>query len=193
MNVIDQEQAIKVMNEGFPIIFQTDTLPAIGCKPEFSETIYINKVRNKNKSLILMGAEISQLLEFVHESAIDDFNLLASKYWPGALTMVIPTTDKEKFNFHLNKKTLGLRIPRSSYVKSLIKESGPLATSSANISGNKTPTIAEEVSNNLPNVDVLGPIPWPKCSGEASTIISWRKKGKWKLLRKGQVLIPEVL
>ena len=62
---------------------------------------------------------------------------------------------------------------------------------------NQLKALAQEkitlLKNNLPNVDVLGPIPWPKCSGEASTIISWRKKGKWKLLRKGQVLIPEVL
>ena len=40
MNVIDQKLALEKLNSGFPIVFQTDTLPAIGCLPKFSEIIY---------------------------------------------------------------------------------------------------------------------------------------------------------
>ena len=39
MNVIDQKLALKKLDNGLPIIFQTDTLPAIGCLPKFSEII----------------------------------------------------------------------------------------------------------------------------------------------------------
>ena len=76
--------------------------------------------------------------------------------------------------------------------KDLINETGPLLTSSANLSGNEALTTADGVANNLPNIDILGPVPWAKCSGEASTIISWVSNGNWKLIRKGRVFIPRV-
>ena len=43
MNVINQKLALEKLNNGLPIIFQTDTLPAIGCLPKFSEIIYKTK------------------------------------------------------------------------------------------------------------------------------------------------------
>ena len=99
MNVIDQKVALEKLNSGLPIIFQTDTLPAIGCLPKFSEIIYKVKKRNINKPLILMGAENYQLNEFVHKSALDDYKYMASRYWPGPLTMIIPISEKSKSLF----------------------------------------------------------------------------------------------
>ena len=192
MNVIDQKLALKKLDSGSPIIFQTDTLPAIGCLPKFSEIIYRIKKRDIKKPLILMGAEISQFIDLVHESALDDFKYMASRYWPGPLTIIIPISEKSKLFLSSSNFTLGLRIPNSRMAKFLIKESGPLLTSSANLSGNPTATCPKDISINLPNVDILGPIPWEKCSGTASTIISWLNYRKWKIIRKGQVLIPEI-
>ena len=40
MNVINFESALKTLKSGLPVIFQTDTLPAIGCLPEFADIIY---------------------------------------------------------------------------------------------------------------------------------------------------------
>ena len=79
MNVINQKLALEKLNNGLPIIFQTDTLPAIGCLPKFSEIIYKTKKRDKNKPLILMGAETNQLQEFVHQSALQDYKSISSK------------------------------------------------------------------------------------------------------------------
>ena len=73
MNVIDQKLALEKLNSGSPIVFQTDTLPAIGCLPKFSEMIYKIKKRDIKKPLILMGAEKSEFDDFVHESALGDF------------------------------------------------------------------------------------------------------------------------
>ena len=92
MNVIDQKLALEKLNSGLPIIFQTDTLPAIGCLPKFSEIIYKIKKRERNKPLILMGAENFQFNDLVHQSALDDFKYMASRHWPGPLTMIIPTS-----------------------------------------------------------------------------------------------------
>ena len=192
MNVIDHKLALKKLSSGLPIIFQTDTLPAIGCIPKFSKVIYKIKKRDTKKPLILMGAEIFQFNEFVHESALDDYKYMATKYWPGPLTIIIPISEKSKAFLSSSNFTLGLRIPNSMMAKILIKESGPLLTSSANISGLLPATNAKDISMELPNVDILGPVPWEKCSGKASTIISWVNHGKWKIIREGQILIPEI-
>ena len=189
MNVIEQKLALEKLNSGLPLIFHTDTLPAIGCVPRFSEIIYKIKKRDIKKPLILMGAENYQFHEFVQESALEDYEYMASRYWPGALTIVIPISEKKKSLLTSSNLTIGLRIPNSIMAKSLIKESGPLLTSSANLSGSPTATNAKDISNELSNVDILGPIPWVKCSGKASTIISWVHRGKWELIRAGQVSI----
>ncbi len=192
MSVIDHKLALKKLNNGLPIIFQTDTLPAIGCLPKFSEIIYKIKKRDINKPLILMGAENYQFKEFVHKSALFDYKYMASRYWPGPLTIVVPISEKSKL-FSANNLTLGLRIPNSKMAKFLISESGPLLTSSANISGFAPATSAKDIALELPDVDILGPVPWEKCSGKASTIISWVNNGNWKIIRKGQLLIPEIM
>ena len=189
MNVINTESALDKLKSGLPIIFQTDTLPAIACLPEFSQIIYDIKKRDGNKPLILMGADNEQLRDYVHESAKEDYENLAAKYWPGALTMIIPVSENKKSTVTSKNFTLGLRIPNSHIAQSLIRETGPLLTSSANISGIQGSITAEGISLDLPNVDILGPLPWERCSGKASTIISWVKYGDWNLIRKGQVSI----
>ena len=122
MNLLDRESAVKTLKRGLPIIFPTDTLPAIGCLPEFSNIIYKFKKRDKNKPLILMGSEEKQLIDYVHESAKEDYKNVASNYWPGALTMVIPSSEKQTLILTSKDLTLGLRIPNSYIAQSLIKE-----------------------------------------------------------------------
>ena len=193
MKIISQFEALEKLKIGEPIIFQTDTLPAIGCLPEYSEVIYKIKKRDKNKALILMGSQIQEVLDYVDNDARDDFQKIAEKFWPGPLTLVIPTRKNKSLNFITSENTLGIRIPDSITARSLILKTGPLATSSANISGINTSFDAESVSNDLPEVDILGPIPWQKCSGLGSTIISWVKDGKWRLVREGQIPISKII
>ncbi len=192
MNIVDYKIALKTLKIGLPIIFPTDTLPAIGCLPKFSNVIYEFKKRDRDKPLILMGSEYEQLIDYVHESAKKDFEHIASKYWPGALTMVIPASEKRTKIITSNDLTLGLRIPNSYMAKTLMKETGPLLTSSANISGFTGSTTVEGIALDFPSVKILGPIPWGKRSGKASTIIFWKKSGDWRLIRKGEVLVREL-
>ena len=189
MHITCQDEALKILKGGFPLIFQTDTLPAIGCLPEFSESIYSVKKREKNKALILMGSNISQVLKYVHLNAKDDFLRIAERFWPGALTIVIPISDNKFFNFVTQDNTLGIRIPNSESAQKLISKSGPLATSSANISGQSPSLTLEEVSADLPNVHLLDSQTGQKCSGQGSTIISWEGRQKWKIIRKGEIKI----
>ena len=192
MNLVDCESALKTLKSGLPIIFPTDTLPAIGCLPKFSNTIYKFKKRDKNKPLILMGSEQKQLIDYVHESAKEDYKNIASNYWPGALTIVIPSSEKQNVILTSKDLSLGLRIPNSDIAKSLMRETGPLLTSSANISGHKGSMTAEGIALDFPSLKILGPIPWNKISGRGSTIISWKKSGDWRIIRKGDVLVKEL-
>ena len=191
MNLVDDKLALKTLKSGLPIIFPTDTLPAIGCLPKFSNIIYKYKKRDKNKPLILMGSEQKQLIDYVHESAKEDFENIALNYWPGALTIVIPSSGKKNVFLTSKDLTLGLRIPNSHVAQSLIKETGPLLTSSANISGFTGSMTAEGIALDFPSTKILGPIPWGKSSGKASTIISWNKSGDWRMIREGEVLVSE--
>jgi len=165
MNLVDCETALKILKSGLPIIFPTDTLPAIGCLPRFSNIIYEFKKRDRNKPLILMGSEHKHLIDYVHESAKEDYENLASKYWPGALTIVIPASVNQTAHLTSNDQTIGLRIPNSNIAQSLLRETGPLLTSSANISGFKGSITAEGIALDFPSVKILGPIPWVKGSG----------------------------
>jgi len=192
VNIVDYKVALKSLKSGLPIIFPTDTLPAIGCLPNFSNVIYEFKKRDRDKPLILMGSEHEQLIDYVHESAKKDYENIASKYWPGALTMVIPASEKQTKILTSNDLTIGLRIPNSYMAQSLMKKTGPLLTSSANISGFKGSTTIEGIALDFPSVKILGPIPWGKRSGKASTIIFWKKSGDWRLIRKGEVLVKEL-
>jgi len=192
MNIVENKTALKTIKSGLPIIFPTDTLPAIGCLPKFSKIIYEFKKRDRNKPLILMGSDNEQLIDYVHESAKEDFEKIASKYWPGALTMVIPASEQQNELLTSKDHSLGLRIPNSSIAQSLIQETGPLLTSSANISGFTGSITAESIALDFPSVEILGPIPWEKSSGKASTIISWKKSGDWRMIREGEVLVREL-
>ena len=162
MNLVDCKSALKTLKSGLPIIFPTDTLPAIGCLPKFSNIIYEFKKRDRDKPLILMGSENKQLIDYVHESAKEDYENIASKYWPGALTIVIPTSEKQTTILTSNDLTIGLRIPNSYMAQSLMKETGPLLTSSANISGFKGSITVEGIAQDFPSVKILGPFPWGK-------------------------------
>ena len=73
-----------------------------------------------------------------------------------------------------------------------MRETGPLLTSSANISGYKGSITAEGIALDFPSLEILGPIPWDISSGKASTIISWKKNGDWMLIREGEVLVREL-
>ena len=192
MKLINCDKAMNTLKRGLPIIFPTDTLPAIGCLPKFSKIIYEFKKRDRNKPLILMGSNQKQIIDYVHESAKEDYKNIAAKYWPGALTMVVPSSVKYSAILTSRDLTIGLRIPNLYMAQSLLEKTGPLLTSSANISGLSGSITAEGIALDFPSLEILGPIPWKKSSGKASTIISWKKSGDWRLIREGEVLVREL-
>ena len=176
------------LNNGSLALFPTDTLPALCSYPKYSKKIWTIKKRPLHKPLILMGGCYEDLFEFVQPCAFEDGLKMAKIYWPGALTIVLPTVGKLSDNLNSNSNYLGLRVPALKIARDLLLRTGPLATTSANISGKSPVKDALEASIQFPGIPILGPVPWPNSSGMASTVIEWNQ-GKWELLRAGSVVL----
>ena len=65
-------------------------LPALAASPDHAAQIWTLKQRPQDKPLILMAAEADQLLALTSEDARIDAQPLARRFWPGALTLVLP-------------------------------------------------------------------------------------------------------
>jgi len=170
-------------------LFPTDTLPALCSYAKYSKQIWTIKKRPLNKPLILMGGCIDDLFEFVKPCAIEDGLKMAKIHWPGALTIILPTLGNLSESLNCNSNSIGFRVPDLRVARDLLLQTGPLATTSANISGKPPVKDALEASIQFPGVPILGPLPWPSSSGMASTVIQWEGKAKWNLLRPGAVVL----
>ena len=174
------------LKKGSLALFPTDTLPALSSYPKYSKNIWTVKQRPLNKPLILMGGCLDDLFEFVQPRAIEDGLNMAQKYWPGPLTIILPTVGNFSKYLNCNSSSVGFRVPDLKLARDLLISTGPLATTSANISGQSPVKDAIEASIQFPGIPLLGPLPWPNSSGIASTVIEW-DQGKWNLLRAGSV------
>ena len=182
------ELALK-LKKGSLGLFPTDTLPALCSYTKYSKQIWTIKKRPLNKPLILMGGCIEDLFDFVKPCAIEDGLKMAKIHWPGALTIILPTLGNLSETLNCNSNSIGFRVPDLRVARELLLQTGPLATTSANISGKSPVKDALEASIQFPGVPILGPLPWPSSSGMASTVIEWKGKAKWNLLRPGAVLL----
>tara|TARA_Y100001968_G_scaffold253124_1_gene238698 strand:- start:762 stop:1367 length:606 start_codon:yes stop_codon:yes gene_type:complete len=178
------------LNKGSLALFPTDTLPALCSLPEYSKKIWTIKKRPLNKPLILMGGCLEDLFEFVQPHAIKDGLKMANIYWPGALTIILPSTGKLSNYLNCNSNSIGFRVPALRIARDFLLKTGPLATTSANISGKTPVKDALEASSQFPKIPILGPLPWPSSSGMASTVIEWNE-GRWNLLRAGSVILNQ--
>jgi len=176
------------LKKGSLALFPTDTLPALCSYPKYSKKIWTIKKRPSSKPLILMGGCLDDLFEFVKPCAIEDGLKMAKIYWPGALTIILHTIGNLSNYLNCNSNSLGFRVPDLKLARDLLLKTGPLATTSANISGKSPVKDALEASIQFPGIPILAPVPWPKSSGLASTVVEW-KEGEWNLLRAGSVVL----
>ena len=73
---------------------------------------------------------------------------LAERFWPGALTLVVPKQPNLPAVLSPHP-TIGVRMPNHSFALELLSQTGPLATTSANLSGGPDPLTAEDVFSQL--------------------------------------------
>lgn len=173
------------MARGLACLFPTDTLPALAARPAASAQIWELKERPASKPLILMGADLTQLVEVLGHPWQDEWTWEASRCWPGPTTLVLPVGGPITEALHPGGSSLGLRVPDCAMAIDLLRITGPLATTSVNRSGQPPATTAEAAAEMMPSLPLLGPLPWPKGAGRASMVKAWRGDGHWDVLRGG--------
>ena len=166
-------------------IFPTDTLPALAALPASAHQIWTLKARPATKPLILMGADPADLLAALQQPLHPDWEAMARQVWPGPCTLVLPASGGLLDQLHPQGSTVGLRIPAAAASIALLRLTGPLATTSANRSGEPACQNADQASAVFPDTPRLGPLPWPDGSGQASTVLRWTGPGAWQVLRSG--------
>lgn len=174
---------------GEAVLFPTDTLPALACRPAAAALLWRLKQRPADKPLILMGADLPQLITVLGVPWQEAWLEQARSSWPGAVTLVLPVSGALTDHLHPGGTSLGLRVPACERARELLRLSGPLATTSANRSGQPAATTAAEAARQFPGLALLEPLPWPPGSGQASTVLAWRGEESsddpWAVLRSG--------
>lgn len=142
------KQAVETLKSGEIVAFPTDTVYGI-CADTFNkeavEKIFYAKKRPVDKPLQVLIA-CKRDIESITDKKLEMLELLASEFWPGALTVVVPA--KKDFPRWVTGglDTVGIRMPANKIALNLIEAFGaPLAATSANISGQLDPVNAQEV------------------------------------------------
>ena len=194
MPQVSLDRAIVAAKNGNLISFPTDTVPALATIPESAQLIFQAKQRSQDKPLILMVGKVADLWQYVEgtEREIEIWQAIAHRYLPGALTLVLPASDRLPSVMNpLKNQTIGLRVPDCEIARSILLQTGALATTSANLSGAPPLLTMAEISGRFPQVftlDIELNIP---TSEQPSTVIKWNNSG-WKLLRQGAVEFTEL-
>jgi L-threonylcarbamoyladenylate synthase len=176
---------------GGAALLPTDTLPALAVHPDQAGQIWTRKQRPADKPLILMGADLEQLQALLAIPWQDAWLQAALRHWPGAVTLVLPIRGPLTERLHPGGSSLGLRVPACPPMQELLRLSGPLATSSANRSGQPSALGPEQAAAQFPELPLLAPLPWPPASGQASSVWRWQgdlqPSDPWLVLRPGSV------
>jgi L-threonylcarbamoyladenylate synthase len=174
------------------VSFPTDTLPALAVKPSHSELIFELKQRSYEKPLILMVSSIDEIWQYVKGTPeeLTIWQKIANQYLPGGLTMVLPASSLIPPTMNpLNPNSIGVRVPNSSIAQEILRNTGGLATTSANLSGEEALTDMLAIAQKFPSVHVLDyDNSQIKNTGVASTVIKWTGES-WQTLRQGKIII----
>ncbi|MEH1869947.1 L-threonylcarbamoyladenylate synthase [Nostoc sp.] len=174
---------------GLLVSFPTDTVPALAAIPEKAGLIFTAKQRSQDKPLILMAASAEDLWLYVKgsENEYKIWQELAEKYWPGGLTLVLPASERlPKVMNPIDPTTIGIRVPNSAIAQSILAQTGPLATTSANFSGQPPLQTMAEIEVQFPNVLTLEYQGEISGVGVPSTVAKWTGTN-WQILRQGAI------
>ena len=169
--------------------FPTDTVPALAARPDRADLIFIAKQRSLEKPLILMASEIDELWQYVRGSdrELETWSAIAQQYLPGALTLVLPANDRVPAAMNpSDPTTIGVRVPNHAVARQILSQTGALATTSANRSGQPALLAMNAIAAEFPDVLVLDSNSAELASGTPSTVVKWTGEG-WKILRQGAI------
>jgi L-threonylcarbamoyladenylate synthase len=142
--------SVDILQHGGLVAFPTDTVYGLAALPfnaEYVERLFSAKGRSNTRAIAILIGDYSDL-----NKVVDQFNdksmRLAKYFWPGPLTLVVPKM-KSLPDALSQDGTIGIRMPDHSIALELLRNIGPLAVTSANISGEENANTAAEVLRQL--------------------------------------------
>ncbi|NJM56862.1 MAG: L-threonylcarbamoyladenylate synthase, partial [Synechococcales cyanobacterium RU_4_20] len=158
MSLVSLTKLITAAQAGQIVSFPTDTVPGLAVLPECAHQLYQAKGRAPAKPLILLAAQSADLWPYVSGSPAEQarWQQMAEAHWPGALTLVLPASGKHpQAMTPLDHSSLGIRVPKHGVAQRILAITGPLATTSANRSGEPALTSLAAIAQAFPDVATL--------------------------------------
>jgi L-threonylcarbamoyladenylate synthase len=169
-------RAAEVIREGGLVVLPTDTVYGLVCdpnQPAAVHRVYRAKGRRRDLPLCLLlqdMAQVSAQVERVPQAAA----LAMQQFWPGPLTVVLPDRSPATAAVRAGGDTIGLRLPAHVVPRLVAEAAGcPLASTSANRSGQPAPTTADQALHQLAGLAQLLLDAGPAPGGQESTVISF--------------------
>jgi tRNA threonylcarbamoyl adenosine modification protein (Sua5/YciO/YrdC/YwlC family) len=188
-----RQAAAVAAEQGRLIVVPTDTVYGVAARldrPAALAALFEAKVRPPGLALPVLVADVDQArtLATFDERA----EALAAAFWPGALTMVLARRPLLTAGIGGDGTSVGIRVPDHPALALLLAQTGPLATSSANISGLPTPDRIDGIHAQLRDAVAVYLDGGPANAGLPSTVV--RLTGQSPvLLREGAVPFTEIL
>lgn len=182
------DEAARILKEGGLILYPTDTVWGIGCdatNEEAVQRIYTLKRSENKHSMLVLCHSADQLVRYVNRAPGIAFEVMEMATSP--LTLILPGATGVAKNLIPEEGTLGVRIPDHEFCRLLLRKLGrPIVSTSANISGEKTPrTLPEIVPEIVAGVDyVVNPRFQGRPTGKSSSIIAFGENGEVQVIRE---------
>lgn len=144
------QPALDILKNGGIVAFPTDTVYGVGALAFDNaaiESIYTAKDRPLEKAIPILIGDIKDL-EMIGLNIPDMALRLTTRFWPGPLTCIIPKQPSLPPAVSATQ-TVAVRIPNHPDALALLRAAGPMAVTSANISGRQSPISAQEVYDQL--------------------------------------------
>ena len=189
------EQAAVLIKAGELVALPTETvygLGADGLNPEAVAKIFAAKGRPQDNPLILHVTDMEQVDSLCHDIPEIAY-ILAEKFWPGPLTMVLPARNIIPSCTTAGLPTVAVRCPDCAVTREIIRLAGvPIAAPSANLSGKPSTTTAEHVYHDHKDKIPLIVDGGPCAVGVESTIVDLTED-RPRLLRPGGITPEQLL
>ena len=189
-------KAISSLKHGEPCIFPTDTVYGVGVSVEGASSprvLYDIKGRDNGKPIAWLVGSVYDLQRYGDH--VPFFALeLARRFWPGALTIIVAASDTVPRAFVSQFGTIGMRMPDNQTALSIIRSVGcPIATTSANISGNPAVSKFDSLDPRLLHrVDIaVSDVLEDAESGVASTVIDCTGEHP-RIVRLGDITAEDI-
>lgn len=187
----DFESAIEALRLGKPVVFPTDTVYGVGVAVRFAaspQAIYDMKQRAADKPIAWL-VDGPQALDEYGVDVPEQARELAHAHWPGALTLIVKASDSVPKAYRAQDGTIGLRMPAGKTALALVKAVGPLAASSANVSGAPNPNAYAEIDARLlQGAGIFEDLEEVGSSGVASTVVDC-SHGELCVVRQGDITV----